>query len=173
MLRFIVRNLRSFIKPIKRKYYTFRVSRQAKFVGNQLKVNGKSFVNNQTELGHNVNFNGMQIHGGGKVRIGNNFHSGVACMMITSIHNYDHGEAVPYDSTYIHKDIIIEDNVWLGSKVIILGGIEIGEGAIIQAGSTVVSDIPKYGIAGGSPAKVFKYRDIEHYTRLKNEKKFH
>lgn len=36
------------------------------------------------------------------------------------------------------------------------GGVTIGEGAIIQAGSVVVSDIPKYAIAGGSPAKVFK-----------------
>jgi len=53
------------------------------------------------------------------------------------------------------------------------GNITIGEGAIIQAGSVVVSDIPKYAIAGGDPAKVFKYRDIEHYEKLKKEKKFH
>jgi len=68
---------------------------------------------------------------------------------------------------------LIEDNVWLGHRVIILGGVTIGEGAIIQAGSVVVKDIPKYAIAGGHPAKVFKYRDIKHYNRLKKEKKFH
>ena len=50
---------------------------------------------------------------------------------------------------------------------------KIGEGAIIQAGSTVVKDIEKYGIAGGHPAKVFKYRDIDHYEKLKKEGKFH
>ncbi|WP_242984146.1 hypothetical protein [Clostridium putrefaciens] len=53
----------------------------------------------------------------------------------------------------------------------VLSGITIGEGAIIQAGSVVVKDIPKCSIAGGSPAKVFKYRDIEHYKELKGNGK--
>ncbi|MGX9365623.1 acyltransferase [Desulfoplanes sp. PS50] len=93
--------------------------------------------------------------------------------MITQNHNFDHGTAIPYDSTYIYKKIVIKDNVWLGSRVIVLGGVTIEEGAIIQAGSVVVKDIPKYAIAGGHPATVFKYRDIDHYERLKAEGKFH
>jgi len=142
--------------------------------GKNLKVNHKmTGVGGDTHLGDNVSFNGMRIQGRGKVVIGDNFHSGIECLMITQIHNYDHGKAIPYDDTCILKDIIIEDNVWLGSRVIVLGGVRIGEGAIIQAGSCVVSDIPKYAIAGGHPAKVFKYRDIEHYERLKAEGKFH
>lgn len=48
-----------------------------------------------------------------------------------------------------------------------------GEGAIIQAGAVVVKDIPPYAIAGGNPAKVFKYRDKEHYETLKAQGKFH
>lgn len=94
-------------------------------------------------------------------------------MMITHVHNYDHGEAIPYDATYLHKNIKIEDNVWLGNRIILMGGVTLGEGSIIQAGAVVVNDIPKYAIAGGNPAKVFKYRDIEHYERLKKEGKFH
>lgn len=93
-------------------------------------------------------------------------------MLITSNHNYDNGEAIPYDNTTIDGDIIIEDNVWIGQNVIILQGVTIGEGAIIQAGSVVTSDIPSCAIAGGHPAKVFKKRDEEHYYRLKEEKKF-
>ena len=93
-------------------------------------------------------------------------------MLITSIHNYDNGNAIPYDNTFIRKKIVIEDNVWLGARVIILGGVTIGEGAIIQTGSVVVKDIPKFAIAGGHPAVVFKYRNIEHYKKLKKEKKF-
>lgn len=93
--------------------------------------------------------------------------------MISQIHKYDDGNAIPYDSSeYIAKDIVIEDNVWLGDRVMILGGVTIGEGAIIQAGSVVVSNIPKYSIAGGHPAKVFKQRNIEHYEKLKQERKF-
>ena len=54
----------------------------------------------------------------------------------------------------------------------ILPGTKIGEGAIIQGGSVVHGEIPPYAIAGGNPAKVFKYRDIEHFKKLKAEGKF-
>ena len=94
-----------------------------------------------------MNFNGMRISGGGKVRIGDYFHSGTGCQIITHIHNYE-GDAIPYDSTYLHKDVTIGQCVWLGNNVIILGGVTIGEGAIIQAGSVVCKDIPPYAIAG-------------------------
>ena len=114
----------------------------------------------------------MTIFGSGKVTIGNYFHSGVDCIMITSNHNYM-GEKIPYDETEITKDVIIEDCVWIGSKVTILGGVTIGEGAIIQAGAVVVNNIPKYGIAGGNPAKVFKYRDAGHFESLKAAGKFY
>ena len=92
--------------------------------------------------------------------------------MITSNHNYDFGECIPYDGTIIDKDVQIADNVWLGENVTVLGGVTIGEGAIIQAGSVVVSDIPACAIAGGSPARQFKERDKAHYEALKKEKKF-
>ena len=162
----------NFFKGIKRSYYTFRVKKTAKSVGRDLTVNNYSYVSPGTVLGDNVNFNGMKIQGSAQVIIGDNFHSGIECMMITDSHNFE-GEAVPYDSTVISKDIVIKDNVWLGNRVIILPGTHIGEGAIIQAGSVVVGEIPKYGIAGGHPAKVFKYRNAEHYEKLKKEGRFH
>ena len=63
--------------------------------------------------------------------IGDNFHSGEECYMITEFHDYDHGEAVPYGKTSVVKDITIEDNVWIGTRVMIL--VEtIGEGAIFR-----------------------------------------
>ena len=161
------------INKLKKKIYLHKVRRVAKSYGNNLKVNGDSYVTPNTTLGDNVNFNGMKIQGFGNIIIGDNFHSGIECMIITSIHNYDKGNAIPYDDTIISKDVVIEDNVWLGNRVTILPGVKIGEGAIIQAGSVVVRDIPKYAIAGGHPAEVFKTRDIEHYENLKKEGKFH
>jgi chloramphenicol O-acetyltransferase type B len=145
----------------------------AKEVKGKLSVNHYSKVNKNTVLGNNVNFNGLIINGIGSVKIGNNFHSGRNCLLITQIHNYNNATKIPYDETYILKPIVIEDNVWLGDRVIILGGTQIGEGAIIQAGSVVVKDIPKYSIAGGHPAEVFSYRDIKHYEELKKLEKFH
>lgn len=115
----------------------------------------------------------MTISSGGAVHIGNYFHSGTDCLMIARDHNYDFGTEIPYDSTYIHKEITIEDFVWIGDRVIILGGSHIGEGAVIQAGSVVCGEIPAFAIAGGHPARVFKYRDKEHFLELKNKNCFH
>jgi len=152
--------------------FTWSVKRTCGRYKGKLKVNKFSRVTSKTFLGNNIHFNGMKIYGCGEVHIGDNFHYGMECQMITQIHNYE-GKAIPYDSTYICKDILIEENVWLGNRVLVLGGVVIGEGAIIQAGSVVVKDIPKYAIAGGHPAEVFSYRDIQHYIQLKNEGKFH
>jgi acetyltransferase-like isoleucine patch superfamily enzyme len=172
-LKKILKSILKIIKKLKRLYYTSKVKRKVKIVGDNLRVNNKSIISRNIELGDNVNFNGMYIAGDGKVKIGNNFHSGIECMMLTSNHNYDNGKAIPYDDTYINKNITIEDNVWLGNRVIILGGVRVGEGAIIQAGAVITKDVPKYAIVGGNPAQIFKYRDIEHYEKLKKENKFH
>lgn len=161
-----------FKNKIRQTYWSIRVRRQCKSYSGQVKANYRTQVTRNTVLGDNVNFNGLDISGGGVVVIGNNFHSGPDCIFITQYHNYDKGSAIPYDDTYIYKDILIGDNVWLGSRIIVLGGVEIGEGAVIQAGSVVAKSIPPYAIAGGHPAKIFKYRDIKHYQKLKSEKKF-
>lgn len=166
-------NLIKIIKKISTFFFTYLVKKKVKSYKSPLIVNSLSFVSKETILGKNVNFNGIKISGCGTVTIGDNFHSGKDCLIISQNHNFNYGKKIPYDNSYICKNIIIENNVWLGDRVIILGGSTIGEGAIIQAGSVVVSNIPKYAIAGGHPAKVFSKRNIEHYDRLKKEEKFH
>lgn len=79
---------------------------------------GKSVVTGNTVLGKYVNFNGMTISGNGKVWIGNHFHSGPECKIITSIHNYDKGTKIPYDCTYIEKNVKIGNCVWLGTGLL-------------------------------------------------------
>ena len=93
-------------------------------------------------------------------------------MIITQNHNYE-GEAIPYDSTYIKKNVTIGDCVWFGNRVLVVGNVNIGEGAIIAAGAVVTKDVPALAIVGGNPAKVIKFRDKDHYYRLKEEGKFH
>lgn len=156
---------------LRRKIFTMMVTRKAKSVGEGCKVNHYSRVTKNTELANNVSFNGMRITGKGNVTIGQYFHSGESCLMLTEAHNYE-GTMIPYDDTDRVKDIVIDDFVWIGSRVLILGGVHIGEGAIIQAGAVVVHDVPAYAIAGGNPATVFKYRDKEHFIELKNKGAF-
>jgi acetyltransferase-like isoleucine patch superfamily enzyme len=143
-------------------------------VGKDVKANRNTRVTSRTYLGNRVSFNGMQIRGQGKVVIGSYFHSGWDCLILTSTHNYDGGSCIPYGpgNEDIHKDVKIADFVWLGDRVTVLGGVEIGEGVIVQAGSVVTSDIPPLAIAGGHPAKVFKYRNEKHYNMLKAQGKF-
>ena len=163
--------IKSIFTKIKKRHYKKNIYKQAAKIGKRLIVNAKSSVSSTTYIGDYVNFNGIRIIGKGIVNIGSYFHSGSDCLIMTDNHNYE-GSMIPYDYTDIVKTIKIEDFVWIGDRVIILPGVHIGEGAIIQAGSVVVNDIPNYAIAGGNPAKVFKFRNIEHFTKLKSEGKF-
>ena len=159
---------------IKQLFWTALSKRRIREENGGLKCNFRCRSNNNTFLGRNCNFNGMKVFGSGKLIIGNNFHSGTDCQIITGFHNYDSGNAIPYDDSYITKDVRIGDNVWIGNSVIILGGSVIGDGVIIQAGSVVCGgEIPSLGIAGGHPAKVFKFRNKEHYDELVSKGKYH
>lgn len=137
-------------------------------MGGHLRVNNRCNVHGSVTVGDYCNFNGMTITGEGSVEIGNYFHSGVECMMITSNHNYE-GEKIPYDDTHVKRHIKIGNCVWFGNRVTVVGNVIIGDGAIIAAGSVVVKDVPRCAIVGGNPAKLIKYRDVEHFETLEKQ----
>lgn len=148
---------------------------QARFkavsVGKSLRLGGKSKFNAATYLGDYVSFNGIEVIGKGKFRVGSYCCFGKDIFVVTSNHNYESTE-IPYDETNIAKDVEVGECCWIGSRVMILPGTKIGEGAVIQGGAVVHGEIPPYAVAGGNPAKVFKYRNIENYQKLKLEGKF-
>lgn len=154
-------------------YYEIYARRACKKVGVNLKINGLvTGFHKGVIIGNNASFNGCKIIGTGNVTIGNYFHSGQDIVIITSNHNYEPAESIPYDQKRIEKPVIIKDFVWLGHGIIILPGVTIGEGAIVGAGAVVAKDVPDYAIVGGNPAKVIKYRDIEAFRALKAAGKF-
>jgi len=108
----------------------------------------------------------------GGVSIGRYFHTGRGLTIYSSSHNYADGLRIPYDHIHIPKPVIIGDFVWCGANVTIVPGVTIGEGAVIGAGSVVVKNVPRCAIVGGNPARVLKYRDIDHFNRLKAAGKF-
>lgn len=152
---------------------TARAQKVVNKYGRNLRVNFPCKFSRYTTIGDFCNFNGIKVFGRGKLVIGNYLHSGKGIQIYTDTHNYDKGEAIPYDATNITYHIEIGNFVWIGTDVKILGNVKISDGAIIQAGSVVVNDIPYCGIAGGNPAKVFKYRDIEHFEAMMKDKNFH
>ena len=155
------------------KLYGIQVAKFAKSVGENFRCRGFSSVTRNTVIGNNVHFNGMEIMGKGRVVIGDNFHSGKGCLIISDNHNYNNGTALPYDSQIVEKSVEVGNCVWFGANVVVLPGTKIGEGVVVQAGSVVHGEIPDCAIIGGNPAKIIKYRDLEHFQRLKSEGKFH
>lgn len=124
------------------------------------------------EIGNHAGFNGFCATGWGGVKIGNYFHSGSNVKIMLGSHDFDHDEKIPYGRKHTTKQVVIDDFVWLGDDVTISGNVHIEEGAIVAIGSVVVKDVPRCAIVGGNPAKVIKYRDIEHFERLKAEGKY-
>ena len=153
--------------------YGQQVFKTAKSIGKNFWCGDYCKVTKNTIIANDVSFTGgLKIQGSGKCIINQHVHIGNDCLILTENHNYDNGKAIPYDESFIPKDVLIDEFVWIGSRVIILPGSKIGEGAIIQAGAVVHGEIPPYAIAGGNPAKVFRYRDIEHFKTLKEKKRY-
>jgi len=173
LLKRISKKMRQFMRDRRREKYSAAARRVASSCGADLKVNHPSRFTRFCRFGDNCNFNGMTVLGKGRVSFGNNFHSGENCRIITQNHNFDHGTAIPYDGTYVLKDIVVGDNVWFGDSVMVVGNVTIGEGAIIGAGAVVTKDVPPGAIMGGNPARLIRYRDMDHYNRLKAEGSFH
>lgn len=87
-----------------KRYYAYRIKKKAAKCGDGIYTGGKSYVTSNTYLGKHVCFNGMAMSGNGKIVIGDYFHSGPGCQIITSFHNYE-GEAIPYDNSFMDKDV--------------------------------------------------------------------
>jgi len=67
---------RIFIKKLRKFFYTSLAIQKIGGYKEKPNVNRRSHFTKNTFLGKNCHFNGLCIEGGGKVIIGNNFHSG-------------------------------------------------------------------------------------------------
>ena len=167
-------------KPMKRRirdkiktfFYGFKIISNACEIGKDFVCGGWSYCGKNTVIKDNVRINGLMADGFGKLTIGNYCQFGKSVRIITQNHDYDGSITIPYGMGDVPKDVEIGDFAWIGSEVVILPGTKIGEGAIIQAGAVVHGEIPRGGIAGGNPAAVFKYRDMEHFEELKSKGAF-
>lgn len=153
-------------KSVEIYFFTSQARRSVSSWGEGSFMKRKGKLSKRTYVGRGVSLSTISILGAGHVRIGNHISIGPNLVIQTQNHDYK-GESLPYGKGWVCKDVEIGDAVWIGMNVLILPGTRIGEGAIIQAGSVVHGEIPPCAIAGGNPAKVFAWRDKEHYEKLK------
>lgn len=70
----------------------------------------------------------------------------------------DGWEAAMPDAWPNRGDTVVGNDVWIGYGATIMPGVTIGDGAIVAAMSVVTKDVPPYGIVGGNPAAILRYR---------------
>jgi carbonic anhydrase/acetyltransferase-like protein (isoleucine patch superfamily) len=98
------------------------------------------------------------LYGQGGLSIGENVLVASGVRIVPSSHVFE-DLSIPINAQgMVGKGVSIGDDTWIGANVVVLDGVTIGQGAIIGAGSVVTRDVPEYGIAVGTPAKVVRYR---------------
>jgi len=85
--------------------------------------------------------------------------AGDVAFLSSDEHIYDVVGKAIWDSGNGHKHkIVVEDDVWIGHGAVILAPARVGRGSVVAAGSVVTSDVPRYSIVGGVPARLLKMR---------------
>jgi virginiamycin A acetyltransferase len=126
------------------------------------------FKSPSIKIDDNTRINGpINIRGDGACKIGKYCAIGHDVNILTSDHEhvYPNLQVAMYEKMDFSKTISsktngvdVGNNVRISDRAIILGNISIGNGALIAAGSVINSDVPKYAIVAGNPAKIIKYR---------------
>lgn len=158
------------IRPIRVRFFKkiqeYLIESQAYYFTQQLKSCGNNCnfyypfrveEPSQLEVGSGVSI-GTYVHMWCQagVSIGNHVFIGSHAAITSVTHDYNRA-TLPN----IGKPIVIEDGVWIGTHAIIMPGVTVGKGAVVGANSVVTRDVEPYSIVIGSPARHYKYRNIE------------
>ncbi len=119
-------------------------------------------------VGDNVEIGPYSVlWGAGGITLGNDVHLG-AHVSITA----HEAKQVPPDKIDAFKaldmefaPVVIEDHVLVCSGTVINPGVTIGHHAMIGAGAVVTHDIPPYALAGGCPARVIRFSNVQQRER--------
>jgi acetyltransferase-like isoleucine patch superfamily enzyme len=104
---------------------------------------------------------GLNCHldGEGGVTIGDGTILAPHVVILSSSHNYNQTQYLPYNELDEKRPVTIGRGCWLGWGVMIVPGVTIGDGAVIAMGSVVTKDVPAGALVGGNPAKIINERD--------------
>lgn len=131
--------------------------------GTQFKGDGEISIGAGSYLGRH---SFIYAHEGYSVTIGKNCPMSHYVRIYTSNYTADQNFG---EKPLSHRrgDVEIGDNVWICAFSLITEDTTIGDGAVIGANSVVTHDIPPYGIAVGSPAKVVDFKSSVSERRIR------
>lgn len=92
--------------------------------------------------------------------------------ILSSSHDYNNSESMPYGGRDILRSVSIKRAVWIGYGAMILPGVTIGDGAIIGAGAVVTKDVAAGCVVGGNPAQIIKQRKGKEWEKLITSNKY-
>ena len=98
----------------------------------------------------------------GNITIANDVSITAESYLFSSTHYVDDDNFTAY-----HNDVYICDRAWLGVRAIVQPGVTVGMGAVLGANSVATRDLEPFGIYGGIPAKLIKYRNRNINYKLK------
>jgi len=139
------------------RYYKFK--RHLKFLGKNVTFWNGVIIHGGRDvtIGDNTGIGDyVVIWGGGGVEIGNNVLIAANSVITSQAHDVN---AETFRLSHTKAKVIIHDNVWLGAGVLVMPGVEIGKNSVVGAGSVVTKNIPQNSIAVGSPAVVIRKRN--------------
>jgi acetyltransferase-like isoleucine patch superfamily enzyme len=126
--------------------------------GGWLNVNHRHAGQCAIKIGDNCFIGKQNFFTSGKsIEVGDFTLTALGCRFIGSSHKVENPE-VPYllTSTTDFEEIRIGVNCFLGAGVTVLGHVKVGHGSVIGANALVLTDIPPFSLAHGSPATVLK-----------------
>ena len=92
--------------------------------------------------------------------IGDDVMMGPEVIILSGSHNFSqHHIPMREQGAPPRLPVTIGNDVWIGTRSIILPGVKVGNHAIIGAGSVITKDVPDWGIVGGNPADLIRYRN--------------
>jgi acetyltransferase-like isoleucine patch superfamily enzyme len=110
------------------------------------------------EIGDYCTFNEYcYVNAEGGLKVGNYVMVAYFAKIITDSHLYEKDKPM-IKQEVVRKPIVIEDDVWIGTGATVMLSKILKKGSIIGANAVVTKDTEEFGIYGGVPAKLIKYR---------------
>lgn len=142
------------------------------YIGDQVTIGYKSWlaavgsstlvISNGSRIG---SFN--EIYATDRIEIGENVLTADNVYICDNTHDYEDIKTPILGQPTINKGSVkIGSGAWLGRNVVVIGA-SIGKNSVIGANSVVLSDVPDFCVAVGSPAKVIKRYDQKSSLWLK------